>query len=46
MQDIQIALQIYFIGVVIATVMAGVIKGLQVALGHIGPKKEEVVEGK
>ena len=44
MQDIQIAVQIYFIGIVIATVMAGVIKCLQIVLGRISPKKEEIAE--
>ena len=44
MHDIQIALQVYFIGIVIATIMAGIIKGLQVILGRMSPKKEVVAE--
>ena len=44
MQDVQIALQVYFIGIVIATIMAGVIRGLQIALGRIGAKKKDIVE--
>ncbi|MCL1983619.1 MAG: hypothetical protein FWG53_11125 [Clostridiales bacterium] len=44
MHDVQIAVQIYFIGIVIATIMAGIIKGLQVALARIGSKKEPAAE--
>ena len=44
MQDIQIAAQIYFIGIVIATIMAGIIRGLQVTLSHMGAKKKEVTD--
>jgi len=47
MQDIQVAAEIYFIGIVIATVMAGIIRGLQITLSHFGAKKKEATdEGK
>ena len=43
MQDIQIALQVYFIGIVIATMMAGIIRGLQIILGRFDARKKETV---
>ena len=47
MQDIQVAAQIYFIGIVIATIMAGIIRGLQLTLSRMGAKKKEAAdEGK
>ena len=41
MQDIQVAAQIYFIGIVVATMMAGIIKCMQIVLGRMGQKKKE-----
>jgi len=47
MRDIQIAIQVYFIGIVIATIMACVIRGIQLALGRVELKKKEAAgEGK
>ncbi len=43
MEDILVALQVYFIGIVIATVMAGVIRGLQVILGRIDARRTTAV---
>jgi len=44
MQDIQLAMQIYFIGIVVATIMACLIRALQVILGRLDARKSAAVK--